>query len=181
MVMMKTASALLISILLILFAGCERGERAPSPQGTPPASLQRADDDIRLLREALKDDPGNLAAWIKLGNTLMDSGRNRDAADAYEKALAIDPKNVDVRVDMGTCYRNSGRPEKAVEAYRKAIEINPRHINAHRNLGVVLAYDLGDRAGAVREFEEYLKLYPSAPDAQQVRQDIEALKMPPPK
>ena len=32
----------------------------------------------------------------------------------------------------------------AVKEYRKALELNPQHLNAHKNLGVVLAYDLKD-------------------------------------
>jgi tetratricopeptide (TPR) repeat protein len=83
---------------------------------------------------------------------------------------------VDVRVDMGTCYRNTGRPDRAVEEYRKALAINPRHLNAHRNLGVVLAFDLGDKKQAIKAFEEYLRLSPNAPDADQLRQEIARLK-----
>jgi len=81
-------------------------------------------------------------------------------------------------VDMGTCYRNTGQPQKAVEAYRKALAVNPNHLNAHRNLGVVSAFDLGDRKTAVQAFEEYLRLAPNAQDAAQVRQLIANLKSP---
>jgi regulator of sirC expression with transglutaminase-like and TPR domain len=80
-----------------------------------------------------------------------------------------------VRVDMGTCYRNSGKPDIAVKEYRKAIEMNPKHPNAHRNLGVVLE-ELGDPAGAAKEFETYLQLAPNAPDAATIRSIVGRLK-----
>lgn len=83
---------------------------------------------------------------------------------------------MDVRVDMGTCYRGIGRSDRAVEEYRKAIVINPSHLYAHRNLAVVLAFDLGYKEQAVKEFEEYLRLSPNAPDAYQIREEIARLK-----
>jgi len=106
----------------------------------------------------------------------MDSSRFYEAIDAYQKALALDEKNVNVRVDLGTCYRSVGKPDKAAEEYRKAIAINPNHINAHRNLGIVLAFDLNDKKGAIKEFQEYLRLSPQAPDATQMGQLIEKLR-----
>jgi tetratricopeptide (TPR) repeat protein len=109
----------------------------------------------------------------------MDTYRFNEAIAAYQNALELDPKNVDVRVDMAICYRNIGNPQKAVEEFRKAITINPNHLNAHRNLGVVLAFDLGDKKQAAKEWEEYLRLAPNAPDANQLRQEIAKLKASP--
>lgn len=167
----------LILLLFLIMTGCEQKEKAPVPRATRPSPIT-TENNVRLLKEVLRENPENPDAWIKLGNIFMDTRRYKEAIEAYRKALDITPDNVDVRVDMGTCYRYAGRPDKAVEEYRKAISINPGHLNAHKNLGVVLAYDLGDRAGAVREFETYLKFAPAAPDATQIRQEIQRLKTP---
>jgi len=166
---------LVAMMCVLLFAACQRKEE-PKGQYQFPAGSMPTQEDTNLLREVVKKDPGNVDAWIKLGNTMMDTKRFGEAIGAYEKALAIDPKNVDVRVDLGTCYRGSGRPDQAVKEYRRAIEMDPRHLQAHRNLGIVLAYDLHDKAGAVKEFEKYLELAPHAADAAQVRQTIAQLK-----
>ena len=95
--------------------------------------------------------------------------------EAYEKALALNPKNVNVIVDQGTCYRGIGKFDKAVELYRKAIKIDPSFPNAHRNLGVVLAYDLHDAKQALPEFRRYLELVPDAKDADAIKQTIRDL------
>ena len=170
---------LLALLLAVAVTGCEREK--PAPIAVPQQTPINAENEIRLLKGVLGQDPANLPALIKLGNIMMDTGRFNEAIDAYGKALAIDPKNVDVRVDMGTCYRNTGRPDKAVEEFRKALSINPNHLYAHKNLGVTLAYNLGDRAGAIKELEEYLRLSPNAPDAFQTKGAIEELKKMTPK
>ncbi len=166
---------LVVMAVVLLIASCKQKEE-PKAQYQFPTGPVQTQDDIKLLEDFVKKEPGNVHGWIRLGNTLMDNRRFAEAVDAYQKALAIDPKNVDVRVDMGTCYRNIGKPDTAVTEYKKALEIDPRHINAHKNLGVVLADDLHDRAGAVKEFEKVLEIAPNEPDAMQIRQMIQQLK-----
>ncbi|MDA8083848.1 MAG: tetratricopeptide repeat protein [Nitrospiraceae bacterium] len=175
-----------IIIAGLLFVACQNKDESkpqyqfPSGGGpaggvTQPAPLQ-GQEEMKLLKEAVSKDPKNAEAWIRLGNISMDTRQFPDAIEAYTKALKLDPKNVDVRVDLGTCYRNSGKPDVAAREYRKALDLNPNHLNAHKNLGVVLAYDLKDKAQAIREFEKALELAPNAPDAPQLRQEIQNLK-----
>lgn len=167
---------LIVCLTLFLFlTSCQKKEeqkaQAPFPKG--PVIV---DNEIFRFQELVRKDPKNVEAWIHLGNTMMDTSRFPEAIDAYQKALDLNDKNVDVRVDMGTCYRRAGNPDKAVEEYRKAIVIDPNHLNAHRNLGVVLAFDLNKKSEAIKEFGEYLKLAPNAPDAPKVRDLVEKLK-----
>jgi tetratricopeptide (TPR) repeat protein len=171
-----------IHIVLILcfalLANCQKKEEQPV-QTPMPSGIIQTNQEMQLLQDAVKQDPKNVAVWINLGNLSMDSARFPEAIDAYEKALELDPKNVDVRVDMGTCYRRVGRADRAAEEFREAISINPLHPYAHRNLGVVLAFDLNDKKQAIKEFEEYIKLSPDTPDSQQIRNLINELKAEP--
>lgn len=163
-------------LLGLIIAGCQQQKEEPKAKSPYPAGPIQMQDTLKLAREAVQTDPKNVNAWIQLGNMLMDASRFNEAVDAYQRALELDPKNVDVRVDMGTCYRNSGKPEIALKEYRKALEINPNHAYGHMNLGVVLASDFKDKAQAVKEFEKYLQLEPNAPNAAQIRQEIQNLK-----
>jgi tetratricopeptide (TPR) repeat protein len=171
---------IVVSIVLVLIAaaGCTQQKQEQKGQGVVPqgAAPMVSPAEMKLLEETAKANPKNANAWTALGNALMDSRRFSEAIDAYQKSLDIDPNNVDVRVDMGTCYRNSGKPDRALEEYRRALKINPNHPFAHRNSGVVLAFDLHDKAQAIKEFEKYLELAPNAPDASQIRNTIEQLK-----
>ncbi len=170
---MKKILTVCLVAFLFLF-NCQRKEE-PKVQAPLPGSIQ-TQNEIRLLQDLVRKYPKDVSIWIKLGNILMDTHRFQESIDAYQKALELAPKNTDVRVDMGTCYRNIGRSDRAFEEYKKAITINPRHVNAHRNLGVVLAFDLGKKEQAIKEFEEYLRLSPTAPDAQRIKQAIVQLR-----
>ncbi len=168
---------LLCAVLVMVFsvAGCKQKEASNNQVVAPPQVMISA-QQIDNLRALAKMNPGKADGWIALGNALMDTQRFSEAIEAYQKALAIDPKNVDVRVDMGTCMRGVGKFEGAVAEFRKAIKLAPKHLNAHRNLGVVLGFDLKDREGAVKEFKTYLELAPNAPDGGQIRDVIAQLQ-----
>jgi tetratricopeptide (TPR) repeat protein len=166
---------ILFVLLLFTIAACQQKEK-PKSRYQPPSVPFQSRDEIKLLQEAVRKDPHNGEAWIKLGNELMDSSHFNDAIDAYQRALDIDPKNVDARVDMGVCYRKTGRSDVAVKEIKKAIEYNPGHVMAHKNLAIILAYDFKDNAQAIKEFEKSLRLAPNAPDADRVREEIQRLK-----
>ncbi len=175
----KGLPLLFILVIMLFVSSCT--EKSDTPPATPPPegfshSPISVDGDIKRLREIVRKEPADLGVRIELGNLLMDSGRFREAIDVYEKILEINPDNVDVRVDLGTCYRNSGDPERATEEYRKALGYDPKNPYAHRNLGIVLAYDLGRTKEAIIELEAYLKLSPDASDTPQVKQAIRELK-----
>ena len=65
---------------------------------------------------------------------------------------------------------------EAIEEYKKASQIDPKHPMARMNAGVVYAFDLGRNQDAVTSFEKYLELAPNAPNADQIRQEINRLK-----
>jgi len=172
---MMNRLVLVCLVAVFLFANCQKKEE-PKIQTPFPAGTMAMQGKILQLQESVRQNPKNMNARIDLGNSLMDAGRFPEAADAYQKALEIDPKNTDVRVDMGTCYRSAGQPDRAAEEYRKAIALNPGHPNAHRNLGIVLAFDFKNKREAIKEFEEYLRVAPNAPDTQKISQLIAELK-----
>ena len=167
---------LIVCLTLFLFlTNCQKKEEQKAQTPFPKGPVV-VDNEIMRFQELVGKDPKNVDAWIQIGNIMMDTSRFPEAIDAYQKALELNDKNVDVRVDMATCYRRIGKPDKAVEQYSKAIAMEPKHLNAHRNLGVVLAFDLNKKSEAIKEFEEYLKLAPNAPDADSVRQLVAKLK-----
>ena len=155
------------------------------PQMAPPgvpASASPARDSVELasqiqtLNEILKKDPKNLPAWVELGNLYFDSDRPEEAVEAYTRYLAAKPDNPDVRTDMGIMYRKLGQFDKALEEFRKAAQSDPKHVNSRYNIGIVLLHDKQDIQGAIRAWEEYLRVDPKSERAQRIRSQIDKMK-----
>jgi Flp pilus assembly protein TadD len=180
----------LLLLLLGFSAGVlVQGQLAGAPKAaspaTPPLSLaapQGGPDRLALsqtlqqLRNHLDHAPEDLEARLQLGNALYDLESFAEAAVHYRLYLEKHPENPDVRTDLGTSLHRSGRHEDAVREFRRAIEYAPTHLNAHYNLGVVLANELNDPAGAAAAWKRVLELAPTSPQAAQVRLSMPQLQ-----
>ena len=64
----------------------------------------------------------------------------------------------------------------AIEAFEEALEVNPRSASAHFELGYLLGEKEPDPAAAIYHYQQYLKLRPSAGNADLVKGQISKLK-----
>lgn len=148
-----------------------------APGATPPAATaEDIQKQIGPLLSILKEDPKNLKALIELGNAYFDSGQFDKSIEAYSKALEINPKNADVRTDMGIIYRRKGNFDRAIEEFKKAAEDAPQHVNSRYNLGIVFLHDKGDLKAAIKAWEDYLKVEPTGPRADNIRNQMGKMK-----
>jgi len=147
------------------------------PIPAPPSgdSIEVA-SKIQTLKEIVKKDPKNLPAWVELGNLYFDTDQPKEAIEAYSQYLAVKPDNPDVRTDMGIMYRKLGQFDRAIEEFKKAAQSDPKHTNSRYNIGLVLLHDKQDIKGAIKAWEEYLKVDPNSEKAQRIRAQIEKMK-----
>lgn len=156
--------------------------QAPPP-GPDPAELNLK---IQTLKDIIKKDPKNLPALVELGNLYFDTGQPKEAIEVYSQYLAAKPDNADVRTDMGIMYRALGDFNRAIEEFKKAAQSDPKHINSRYNIGIVMLHDKQDVKGAIKAWEEYLKVDPNSERANRLKAQMEKMKqmadkMPPPK
>jgi cytochrome c-type biogenesis protein CcmH/NrfG len=145
----------------------------PVPQDPSPMEVT---SKIQTLKEVVKKDPNNLSAFVELGDLYFDSGQPREAIEAYSQYLAIKPDDPDVRTDMGIMFRKLGDFDKAIDEFRKAAQSDPKHFNSRYNIGIVLLHDKQDIKGAIKAWEEYLKVDPKSERAQRIKTQIEKMK-----
>lgn len=145
---------------------------SPAP-AAPPADLQK---QVDTLRSMLKDDPKNLNVLIQLGNLYFDADQFSQAIEVYSRALEIDPKNADVHTDMGIMYRKKRDFDRAIAEFKKAAELDPKHVNSRYNLGIVLLHDKQDIKGAIKAWEDYLRVEPTGPRADNIRNQMDKMK-----
>lgn len=145
----------------------------PSGPSPDPAELNLK---IQALKDIVKKDPKNLPALVELGNLYFDAGQPKEAIQSYSRYLAAKPDNADVRTDMGIMHRALGDFDRAIEEFKRAAQSDPKHINSRYNMGIVLLHDKQDVKGAVKAWEEYLKVDPNSERAQRIKSQIEKMK-----
>ncbi len=150
--------------------------KPPGSTAGPQTVNAEAQKQISILESIVKQDPKNLKALLELGNLYFDNDQFDPAIRAYSRALEIDPKNADVRTDMGIMFRKKGDFDRAVAEFRRAAADDPKHVNSRYNLGVVLLHDKGDMKGAIQAWEEFLKVEPTGPRAENIRKQIGKMK-----
>ncbi len=133
------------------------GQAAPAPAINP----QQAGRILALERQVAAN-PGDVKAWVELGNLYFDANRHAKAISAYNRALELEPGNAHVLTDLGVMYRRNGQPAKAVATFDRAIAAAPQLEQAYFNKGIVLMYDLHDIDGAIAAWQALLKINPNA-------------------
>jgi cytochrome c-type biogenesis protein CcmH/NrfG len=146
-------------------------------QQQPPGMTSEQARDILQLEQEVAVNPTNVDAWTQLGHVYFDTNNYAKAIRAYEKSLELRPDDPNVLTDLGVMYRRNAEPDKALAAFDKAIAVNPAHEQARFNKGIVLRYDKNDREGAVKAWEELLKINPNAmaPNGLPVSEAIKSL------
>ena len=140
------------------------------------SSQREFDRATTLLRRAVVLAPANAGAWANLGFALREQGKANESIAALQRALAIDPSRPGVRVNLAQQYLAIGAMAQARESVDKLLADEPSSPEAHYTLGQLLELQ-GDRAGAVREYLDFLRLAPPrlTSYAQRVREHLDSL------
>ena len=102
-------------------------------------------EDIKAAYEALKNDPSDTSAYIKIAAWKKDNGKLEDAIELYEKALEVKPDDTLLLMNSADLYiRNEQYPE-AAGAYVKVMEVNPKWLAAYRSLADLYRYQMPER------------------------------------
>lgn len=183
---------MLISALIALVVGFLAGILYSASQSGPTGVVQNSAAPVQQQQSGLSNEqatailqleqevavnPSNVEAWTQLGHVYFDTNNPPKAIRAYEKALELSPGNPNVLTDLGVMYRRSGQPGKALEVFDKAMASAPNHEQSRFNKGVVLLNDMNDKEGAIKAWEELLKVNPNAmaPNGQPIAEIIKGL------
>jgi Tfp pilus assembly protein PilF len=134
--------------------------------GTFLASVHRLNEAEEKIREAIRLDPSDSAAYISLGNLLRDRGRLQEAESAYREALRYDARNSHIHYDLGLVLDEAHRPAEAEEAFKQAVEYAPRDPELLRTLALQLEKNKKS-AEATSIWQQLLGIEPGDADAKQ--------------
>lgn len=135
-------------------------KRTASPEERYRAGrLARARGDSataeRCYRDALRQRPDFVEAWISLGILLRSDGRAADADASLRAALRLAPDHAVALLNLGNVQMDLGMWAEASRCFQAAITRDPDLVEAHVNAGK-LALAGGDHASAGACFAQAL-------------------------
>jgi tetratricopeptide (TPR) repeat protein len=183
-------------------ADARRKARDLAQNGRQAAILGDSAAALAQLKEASTVDPTDSDLAYELARAYESSGSNASAAKEYCRFLSLAPSAPEAaearsRIASLAPSTQSTAPSpavailndgissfergKAVEAeakFAEAIKVEPTWAEAYYNRAIARA-TIGDNQQAATDFEEYLRLRPSADDRSQVVSRIESLRRQP--
>jgi tetratricopeptide (TPR) repeat protein len=96
-----------------------------------PAEMVRG---YRMLTEAQKSAPDDVAVLRAIGRALLLGKQPAEALRAFERALELTGANAGSEEDVGVAYLESGQPEKAISHLEKALTVDPFLLTAATEL-----------------------------------------------
>ncbi|MFA5412920.1 MAG: tetratricopeptide repeat protein [Patescibacteria group bacterium] len=101
--------------------------------------------DVKAAYEALKNDPSNTSAYIKIAAWKRDQGQLADAIKLYESALEVKPDDTLLLMNSAELYTRNEQYAEAAGAYVKVMESNPKWLAAYRSLADLYRYQMPER------------------------------------
>ena len=109
----------------------ERDELFIVDVGDGGSKADKFERDVRLLTDALKNEPNNDRYTYYLANSLRDGGRTQEAIELYRKRIDLGGWNEEIWhswYSMGDCYKKTGKPDMAIQAWLEAYQVFPDRI-----------------------------------------------------
>ena len=132
-------------------------------------------DASSALDRAIEINPKYTAAYLALGE--LDNQQNKfvEAEKPLVIAAELNPNSADIQLQLARTYMGLNRWQDADPHAQKAVQLAPDIAESHVLLGNVLLRKQ-DALGALREYNESLRLSPNGPLAEPTRQVVSRLE-----
>jgi tetratricopeptide (TPR) repeat protein/TolB-like protein len=115
------------------------------------------------FQRTLELDPGNVNAYIGLGNALDALGRTEEAEQAFRHAVEISPRCWDCYNFLGAFLSRHARYGEAAQAWQKVTELTPDNVWGYMNVGTAYL-NIAQFGKADEYFRRALELAPGNAD-----------------
>jgi tetratricopeptide (TPR) repeat protein len=146
--------------------------RAHSGLGLALRAERNLQESTAAYQEAIRLDPDLIDAHNGLAVALANQGKLNEAVAEFREIIRVDPDSAIGYYNLAYALADLDRDVESAAALREVVRINSNHYNARFNLGELFRLE-GKYDESVKQFREYLRL---APDAPQNRRNIERAK-----
>ena len=135
--------------------------------------LDKADE---AFKAALKIDPEGYEPLLNRSIALFKLAKFKDAESSLRKTLKVKPDSAAAYYYLGRTLNKLGKNDEAEKAFLTCTQKSPGEFKEAHRLLAAIYLDLGKPDRVVEQLETYLKLVPTAPDADNLRRVIEQSK-----
>ena len=114
-------------------------------------------------------------AFALLGSAYQLAGEYKYAINNYVSAIDCDRTNPVLRYNAAILYLATDNPQKSLDHLNRLFEFNPDYADGYYLRGVVNRY-LKKNKSALKDFKKYLSLAPNGENAEEAKNQIEALE-----
>ena len=144
--------------------------------GVQYLKLNKLEEANEAFQGALKVDPASFPALINRGIVNVMMKRYGEAVPVLRKALKGHDQSAVGHYFLGQALANLGLFDDAEQALLKSLELGKEDMKeAHRILAIIYS-SKGEKKRAADELETYLKLSPTTPDAEKLKDQIRKLR-----
>lgn len=143
--------------------------------GRALASRLQFDQAIQYYKRVVRAKPKRIDVRMALGDAYLQQGQFRKALKTLKAAYGRDHNFTGLAYRLGRAYDNLEQRSKAIKYYAQAVRDDPKDPMPHYYLGYVYKA-AGNNRKALSEFRTYLRLRPDAPDADDIRDEMDYLK-----
>ena len=146
-------------------------ETGVTGEGGAPAAISPQSADLKPLEDAVRENPKDPVAQLRLANAYNDSQLLAQAIEGYRKYLAMKPKDPDARTDFAICFFKQAQSDslhrdallrEAVREMETAFTSAPRpHQPSAFNLGIVYLH-LDDMDSSNIWFRKAMEINPES-------------------
>lgn len=132
-------------------------------EGVALSNQGQHDEAIAKFNEAIAIIPTCYNCYNNIAFSYSAKKDFAGAETAYKKSIEVKPDDAAAYVGLAGIYFNQGKPADAKPLVEKAVSIDATNADAHYIYGMTLVAE--NPAKAKAEFEEFIKLAPTAPNA----------------
>jgi superkiller protein 3 len=131
------------------------------------------------FQRAIESNPDDSDAYIWLGKGYYFYKEVNKAIETWKKAIEVDDQAVYAYNSLADLYAQQGQYAEAIAYYHQALAVPDQqgipvsaHTLAHNGLGEVLQ-EQGNLEGAIKEYQESIRLDPSFAHAQKNLEEVQ--------
>jgi len=137
--------------------------------------LQQYDLAEAAYLKVLEKEPANADIMLLIGNCYANRDQADKAMEWYNKIEFEKITDPTVLFNIGLSFTKQSKYEDALRYYKRSVEVQKDFLDGLYQLGLTYL-SLGKNAEAIQPFEDYLKIDPDSPRADQVKGFLEFLK-----